>query len=230
MIITRYQPDMLWFADDVFTINHRWFHQFHEEMQRRRIRIPFECISRADRLNEEILEKMASLGCSRIWYGSESGSQRILDAMQRRVKVEQIRDVTKIAQRHGIQAGLFVMLGYPGEEISDIDATIDHLIETNPDTYLTTVAYPIKGTPFYNEVSDRLVTPGSWETITDRTLDFTGRHSKRFYWFATRHLINEVAYRQGRHSNKPDKAGIVRVFLKSRLARIGMRMTQGKRT
>ncbi len=229
-ILRRYQPDMLWFADDVFTINHRWFHQFYDEMKKRGISIPFECISRADRLNEEILEKMASIGCSRIWYGSESGSQRILDAMQRRVKVEQIRTVTKIAQRYGIQAGLFVMLGYPGEEVDDIDATIDHLAETDPDTYLTTVAYPIKGTPFYNEISERLLTPGSWETITDRTLDFTGRHSKRFYWFATRHLINEVAYRKKKRSNGPDKSGIVSVFLKSRLARIGMRVTERERT
>ena len=142
----RYKPDMLWFADDVFTINHRWFQQFYEEMKRRNIHIPFECISRADRLTEDILQKMSELGAFRIWYGSESGSQRILDAMQRRVSVEEIQSTTRIAQKFGIQIGLFVMLGYPGEQISDIKQTTEHLKQTNADTFLTTVAYPIKGT------------------------------------------------------------------------------------
>ncbi|MDH4071153.1 MAG: B12-binding domain-containing radical SAM protein, partial [Ignavibacteria bacterium] len=92
-LIADYNPDMLWFADDVFTINHRWFDSFYQEMKRRNLRIPFECISRADRLTEDILRKMAEIGASKIWYGSESGSQRILDAMQRRVTVEQIRTI-----------------------------------------------------------------------------------------------------------------------------------------
>src|ERR1051326_4674612 len=140
-LMERYAPGMLWFADDVFTIQHKWFYQFYEEMKRRNLKIPFECISRADRLNEDILAKMSELGAFRIWYGSESGSQRILDAMKRRVSTEEIQSITKLAQKYGIQAGLFVMLGYPGEEISDIEATIDHLKKTGADTFLTTVAY-----------------------------------------------------------------------------------------
>jgi len=225
-LIRTYQPDMLWFADDVFTINHRWFNAFYDEMIRRNIRIPFECISRADRLNPDILRKMAAIGARRIWYGSESGSQKILDAMQRRVTVEQIRTITHEARRHGIESGLFVMLGYPGERIADIDATIDHLVDANPDHFLTTVAYPIKGTPFYSEVADRLIVPGTWETITDRSLDFSGRHSKRFYWFATRHLINEVRYRKLKQAGQGGRSNVLASFLKSRIARLGMEMTE----
>jgi radical SAM superfamily enzyme YgiQ (UPF0313 family) len=225
-IVERYNPDMLWFADDVFSINHRWLVSFHEEMKRRSLRVPFECISRADRLNKNVLEIMADMGCFRVWFGSESGSQRILDAMQRRVKVQQIRDVTRLAREVGIEAGLFVMLGYPGEEIADIDQTIQHLVDTDPDLYLTTVAYPIKGTTFYNEVKDRLIVPGEWKTITDRTLDFEGRRSQQFYWFATRHLNNEVAYQRSargirNHGNR-SKASL---FAKSRIARLGMLVT-----
>ena len=226
----EYRPDMLWFADDVFTINHRWFHDFYDEMKRRNIRIPFECISRADRLNEEILRKMAELGSFRIWYGSESGSQRILDAMQRRVSVEQIRQTTKLAQKYGIQAGLFVMLGYPGEEIADIDATIDHLKETRPDTYLTTVAYPIKGTTLYTEVQQRLIVPDNWEKVTDRTVNFKGRHSDRFYWVATRHLVNEVALHGVRSDGRWRVGALLRHFAKSRFARLGMHLTRHQRT
>ena len=229
MLIATYRPDMLWFADDVFTINHRWFYKFYDEMMRRGIRIPFECISRADRLNEDILRKMAELGSFRIWFGSESGSQRILDAMQRRVKVDQIRAITALARQFGIEAGLFVMLGYSGEEIKDIDATIQHLVDSDPSTYLTTVAYPIKGTTFYNEVQDRLIVPNSWETMTDRTLDFHGRPSKRFYWFATRHMVNEVRYRKLRNNDSAKTAEMISSFTKSKVARIGMVLTEGLR-
>ena len=230
MLISAYHPDMLWFADDVFTINHRWFYRFYEEMKRRGIRIPFECISRADRLSDDILQKMAELGSFRIWYGSESGSQRILDAMQRRVKVEQIQQITKLAQKHGIQAGLFVMLGYPGETLADIDATIQHLVETNPDTYLTTVSYPIKGTTFYNDVQNRIIVPDEWEKITDRTLDFGGRYTKRFYWFATRHMVNEIHYQKLKSNGKAKSGQLFSALAKSRIARLGMLLTEGVRT
>ena len=229
-VISTYHPDMLWFADDVFTINHRWFYKFYEEMKRWSIRIPFECISRADRLNEDILMKMADLGCFRVWYGSESGSQRVLDAMQRRVTVEQIKTTTKLAQKYGIEAGVFVMLGYLGEEMSDIDATIDHLKVVQPDTFLTTVAYPIKGTAMYEEVKDTLLVPDSWHKITDRMIDFKGRHSSRFYWYATRHLVNEVRYHKLRSNGNKAFPHLATSFVKSKMARLGMRLTEHART
>src|SRR5581483_2760930 len=88
-ILGRYNPEMLWMADDVFTIQHAWIQEYAAEMKRRRIAIPFECITRADRLNPRVAQALADLGCFRVWIGSESGSQRVLDAMQRGVKVEQ---------------------------------------------------------------------------------------------------------------------------------------------
>lgn len=230
MLLAAYKPDQLWFADDVFTINHRWFFSFHAEMKRRGITIPFECITRADRLNENVIRAMAELGAFRIWFGSESGSQGILDAMQRRVTVEQIRTATRLAQHYGIEAGLFVMLGYPGEEMNDIDATIEHLKATQPDTYLTTVAYPIKGTALYDEVKDHLITNGDWRTTTERALDFRGRHSRRFYWFATRHLVNEVRLHQLRHNGRWKVFPFLTAFAKAKTARLGMRLTAHERT
>ena len=228
-IMAAYGPDQLWFADDVFTINHRWLRDFHAAMTRRGLRVPYECISRADRLTDEILGLMKETGCFRIWYGSESGSQRILDAMQRRVTVERIREVTALARRHGIESGFFVMLGYPGEEIADIDATVRLLKESRPDHYLTTVAYPIKGTPLYDEVRDRLIAGPSWESITDRQRNFRGRHSDRFYWFATRHLVNDVLADRLRREGGGVPARFA-AAAKSRIARLGMRLTAHART
>ena len=189
-----YRPEQVWYSDDVFTINHRWLHGYAAELKRRGLRLPFETISRADRMmKEEVLETLAEMGCYRIWIGAESGSQRILDAMQRGVKVEQVEWATKAAQRHGIEVGMFLMWGYDGEELEDIEATIHQLKTWNPDIFLTTVAYPIKNTPFFEKVADRAVLAKDWATASDRDYLITGRHSRTYYGHADKWLRNEMA-------------------------------------
>lgn len=183
-ILNRYQPEMLWYADDVFTIHAGWTLDYAAEMKRRGIRVPFECITRADRLSPPVTSALAEMGCFRVWIGSESGSQRVLDAMHRGVRVEQVREAVHLAQSHGIQAGMFLMWGYEGEQIEDIEATVDHVRACHPDVYLTTVSYPIKGTPYYEQVQNKLVRIGEWHKSTDRDVQIQGRHSRRFYQFA----------------------------------------------
>ena len=129
------------------------------ELERRRLRLPFECISRAERIDDAVADALASLGCFRVWIGSESGSQRVLDAMKRKVSVDQVHTAADRLRRRGIEVGMFIMLGYDGEQMSDLRATVDHLKRTAPDVFLTTVSYPIKGTPYYDTVSDRLASP-----------------------------------------------------------------------
>ncbi len=189
-----YRPDQVWYADDVFTINHRWLHEYAAELKRRDLRLPFETISRADRMmKDEVLATLAEMGCYRIWIGSESGSQKILDAMQRGVTVEQVQWATKAAQRHGIEVGMFLMWGYDGEQLEDIEATIDHVKKANPNIFLTTVAYPIKNTPFFEKVSDRALLTKEWGSATDRDYVIAGRHSRTYYKHADRWLRSEVA-------------------------------------
>jgi radical SAM superfamily enzyme YgiQ (UPF0313 family) len=183
-ILGRYSPEMLWFADDVFTIHHGWTLSFAAELRRRGIRVPFECITRADRVNGRIAEALADMGCFRVWIGSESGSQRVLDGMDRGVRVEQVREAVRLVQGQGIAAGMFLMWGYEGEEIADIEATAEHVAACRPDTFLTTVSYPIKGTPYHAETAARLVRIGEWADTTDRDVHIQGRHSRRYYQFA----------------------------------------------
>ena len=192
-ILNRYQPDQLWLADDVFTIHHGWLDRYAAEMKRRGLRIPFECITRADRLTPRVAEQLAQLGCSRVWIGSESGSQRILDAMERGVTVEQVRSAVGWLKQQGIQTGMFFMWGYEGEEISDIEATYEHVQRCRPDVFLTTVSYPIKGTPYYDQVAPKLVTLGNWNAVTDRDIQIRGRHSRRFYQMADQLLRSSSA-------------------------------------
>ena len=200
-ILDTYQPEMLWVADDVFTVHHGWLEQYAAEMKRRGLRIPFECITRADRLNERAAALLGELGCVRVWIGSESGSQRILDAMQRGVTVEQVRRAVGLAKANGIQTGMFLMWGYESEEIEDIEATVDHVKECKPDIFFTTVSYPIKGTPYFEKIKPRLVSIRPWSESTDRDFSIAGRHSRAFYRAADELLRNETA-------SDPDPAAI----------------------
>jgi anaerobic magnesium-protoporphyrin IX monomethyl ester cyclase len=191
-LINRYQPQMAWMADDVFTIHHGWLFQYAAELKRRGVKLPFECISRADRLNLQVVETLAEMGCFRVWIGSESGSQRILDAMERGVTVEEVQSAVALCRSAGIQTGMFLMWGYEGEELSDIEATVEHVKKTDPDIFFTTVAYPIKGTPYFSEVAERVASQKSWSESSDREFQVRNRHSRQFYRFADKLLRSEV--------------------------------------
>jgi radical SAM superfamily enzyme YgiQ (UPF0313 family) len=209
-LLHTYTPDMVWISDDVFTINHQWIRTYCEEMKRRGLRIPFECISRADRLTPEMMDLLAELGCFRMWIGSESGSQRILDSMDRGVKIEQVHKAVEMCRERGVQSGMFLMWGYEGENLDDIEATIRHVSTSKPDIFFTTVSYPIKGTPYYNRISDKLIQIGSWGQTSDRDLGIRGRHSRNFYSHADRLLREEVALARERDavSSSPNILGL----------------------
>jgi radical SAM superfamily enzyme YgiQ (UPF0313 family) len=193
-IVEHYDPDQLWYADDVFTISHPWLRRYvHELAERGLPRLPFETITRADRLQtESSVELLRELGCYRIWIGSESGSQRILDAMERGVTVEQVRRAAKLAQKHGIEVGMFLMWGYEGEDLADIAATVEHVRETNPDIFFTTVSYPIGGTPYFEEVKHKVSLSLAWNEASDRDYVIAGRRGRDYYRLADLWLRSEV--------------------------------------
>jgi len=205
-LIAEYAPDIVWVSDDVFTINHEWIRQYAGEMRRRGLRIPFECISRADRLNEEMLDLLAELGCFRIWIGSESGSQRLLDSMDRGVKIEQVQRAIEMSRSRNIQSGMFLMWGYEGEEMEDIEATIRHVSTSKPDIFFTTVSYPIKGTPYYQQIQSKLVQLKPWGQSSDREIKITGRHSRAYYAHADKLLRDEVQLSRLRETGTLDAA------------------------
>jgi radical SAM superfamily enzyme YgiQ (UPF0313 family) len=225
-IVDRYRPEMLWYVDDVFTIHRGWMLRYAAVMAERGLRVPFECISRAERIDEAVADALASLGCFRLWIGSESGSQRVLDAMERRVRVEEVQHATRLLKRRGIQVGMFIMLGYVDEQESDLEATVAHLKKAAPDVFLTTVAYPIKGTPFYDDVRERIVAPAAWASRTDRDLRLRGRHSPLYYRFARQWMVGEVGrdrhWREGRYLNAVKSAALAGA------GRMGMALTRSR--
>lgn len=219
-IVERYDPDQLWYADDVFTISHPWLLRYRAELEARALHRPFETITRADRLQSvEAVRALQELGCYRIWIGSESGSQRVLDAMQRGVTVEQVRNAVKLAQQHGIEVGMFLMWGYEGEDIEDIAATVDHVKRTNPDVFFTTVSYPIKGTAYFDNVSDRIALPVSWADASDRDYVIKGRRTKDYYRLADVWLRSAVEAHRA-VATAPDQAA--RLYATAQRAREAM--------
>jgi radical SAM superfamily enzyme YgiQ (UPF0313 family) len=223
-IAGRYRPERLWYVDDVFTIHKGWTLRFAETLARRGLRLPFECITRPERVDAEVAGALASLGCARVWIGSESGSQRVLDAMDRRITVEQVRQATALLQARGIEVGMFLMLGYEGEQEADLRATAEHVKASAPDVYLTTVAYPIRGTPYHAEVEARIRRHGPWEESTDRDVTLEGRPGPAYYRFANQWLVGEVD--RHRHWRAGRYLRAARSFAKAGVGRVGMALTR----
>ncbi len=217
---SEYIFDHIWFVDDVFTISHKWLKEFAEEIESGKVKVSYETITRADRLNEEVIDLLVKSGCFRVWIGAESGSQNVIDAMDRRVDVIQVREMIKLARKKGLEAGTFIMLGYPGETQSDIRETIRHLNESAPDYFTITLAYPIKGTPLYAETEKKFIDPKRWEISTDRDIDFKRTYSRRYYDFALRWVHNEVAFKKNLRNGKMMKLPLLK--MKSIAARGGM--------
>jgi radical SAM superfamily enzyme YgiQ (UPF0313 family) len=227
-LVERYHPDIAWMADDVFTIHHGWLFQYAEELKKRNLRVPFECISRADRLNPRVVATLAEIGCFRVWIGSESGSQRILDAMERGVTVEEVQSAVTLCRSSGIQAGMFLMWGYEGEELDDVEATIQHVKKTDPDIFFTTVAYPIQGTPYSAEVADRMEHVKAWQVGSDRDVRIRGRHSRNFYGIADQLLRSEVELERTRKKSSVEASLIAQLQSKVTDLRTGLHASSGE--
>lgn len=201
-IVETYNPDEIWYADDVFTINHKWLFKYAEQLRERGLKVPFETISRADRmLDERVMDTLAEMGCYRVWIGAESGSQRLLDEMKRGVTVSQVKQATQAAQARNIEVGIFLMWGFGSEQLVDIDETVVQIADINPDIFFTTVAYPIKGTEFYDNKAEVISSDKAWMQSTDRDLKIGTQQSPRYYRFANRYLKSHVASTRLHQSN-----------------------------
>lgn len=223
----RYAPERIWFVDDVFTIHKGWILEFAAKMKTRGIRIPFECISRAERIDEAVAEALVDLGCFRVWIGSESGSQRILDAMDRRVRVETVEQATHVLQARGIEVGFFIMVGYEGEEDQDLQATVEHIRRSAPDVVLTTTSYPIRGTEYALEVGSRAVNEKPWAVASDRETLVRGRRSLRYYDAARAWIESDAEAHRLRRAGRA--LASVKPALRAGWARLKMRLRADER-
>lgn len=200
-IVDEYNPDTIWFVDDVFTISFKWLEKFAEVLNENKLKIKYECITRADRMNEHVIKMLKDSGCFRVWIGAESGSQNVIDLMDRRVDVNYVREMIKLTKQYGLQAGTFIMLGYPGETEQDIEETINHLKNSDPDFFTITVAYPIKGTELFYEVEALQISNYNFQENTDRDRNFRRTYPDNYYKFAVNRVTNEVNFHRARRNN-----------------------------
>lgn len=187
----RFNPDHIWFADDIFGFRPAWVLRFAHAVREANARVPFTIQTRADLTTEAMAAALAEAGCTEAWLGAESGSQRILDAMNKGTTVPEIKTARARLKAHGIRVGFFIQLGYLGEQLTDILATRELLEATRPDDVGVSVAYPLPGTKFYEQVKGQFLNgKRHWKESGDLAMMFRGTYSSEFYR-AIRDLLHE---------------------------------------
>lgn len=186
------RPDHLWFADDIFGLSHRWIERFSDEVRSRDAAIPFTIQSRVDLMAPSAVEALRSAGAEEVWMGVESGSQAILDAMDKGTTVEQVREATRRLKEAGVRASWFLQLGYPGETWSEILATRRLVREERPSDVGVSVAYPLPGTVFFDRVKGQIGERAHWNDSDDLAMVFEGTYTAPFYR-RVRDLLHEEA-------------------------------------
>ncbi len=188
----RYGAEHLWFADDIFGLNRHWALQLADEVEKRQCAVPFKIQARADLLTTETVHALRRAGCAEVWMGAESGSQKILDAMDKGLLVDEIVAARDNLKREGIRACYFLQLGYPGESWDDILQTVRLVRETRPDDIGVSVSYPLPNTRFYERVQRDLGRKRNWRDSEDLSVMFKGAYNNQFYRAVRDALHHEV--------------------------------------
>lgn len=193
--------DHIWFCDDIFGLKRSWVSDFSMLIKKEQLRFKYKIQSRADLLvQEKYVEDLANSGCDEVWMGAESGSQKILDAMDKGIRVEEIKIARKLLKHYGIKTSFFLQFGYLGETIDDIKKTILLIQETLPDDIGISVSYPLPGTSFYEKVKQDLNAKTNWEDSDEMAMLFKNTYSSAFYK-QLHHYIHQL-FRQKSAENK----------------------------
>jgi len=205
LIKQEYAPDQIRVVDDITGVDREWVFVWRDEILTRDAAIPFECLSRVNLVDPPILNALKASGCKKIYFGAESGSQKVLNAMKKGIKVEDIYRAVAACREAEIAIYFFMMVGYPGEEMDDLRASVKMLVETQPDTFSTTIAYPLPGTAFYQQVRDRILHDSDdWAFIAENRLLFErGKYNTFFYRWVQRWFYKEWQVARTRSGRDP---------------------------
>jgi len=182
LLLNNYAPDHFWMSDDIFGLKPGWVQEFNELVNAKQLKFKYKIQSRVDLLlQEDTLNALAQSGAETIWVGAESGSQKILDAMDKGTTVQQIYEATKCMKLKGIRVAFFLQFGYLGETQKDIDATLKMVLDLMPDEMGISVSYPLPGTKFYEKVKDQLREKQNWSDSNDLSMMFQSTFSSAYY-------------------------------------------------
>jgi anaerobic magnesium-protoporphyrin IX monomethyl ester cyclase len=181
-LVEAYHPDHLWIVDDIFGLKPGWVRRFADLMQEKGIRIPFKCLNRVDLLlREGEIDALSRAGCHTAWVGAESGSQIVLDAMDKGTRVEQIYTAAHSLRQAGIRVGFFLQFGFPGETRQEIEQTLKMVRQARPDDIGMSVSYPLPGTRFHAAVKAQLGEQQNWNDSDDLAMLYRGPFTTAFY-------------------------------------------------
>jgi anaerobic magnesium-protoporphyrin IX monomethyl ester cyclase len=197
-LLNRFQPDHFWMSDDIFGLKPNWMNRFNELVHERNLKFKYKIQSRVDLLLEEnTIEALAQSGAETVWVGAESGSQKVLDAMDKGTTVEQIQTATSKLKSKGIKVGYFLQFGYLGETKSDIDSTLSMVLENMPDEIGISVSYPLPGTKFYEKVKSELKEKQNWTDSDDLAMMYRATYSPAFYKLLHRYVHSRYRIKRG---------------------------------
>ncbi len=178
----NFNPDQIWFMDDIMGIRDLWIEEFADLLDQHKAHIPFKSLNRADLLlRGKTIPALKRAGARIVWIGAESGSQRVLDAMDKGTQVEQIYEATRKLHEHGIQVAFFLQFGYHNETREDIELTLKMIRDLMPDDIGISVSYPLPGTPFYERVQHELTQKQNWVDSADMAMLYQGPFGTQFY-------------------------------------------------
>jgi len=205
----KFAPDHIWFADDILGLKPNWIEKFAARLNEVEAVIPFKCLQRADLVNEKTAAALAKAGCKTVWIGAESGSQKILDAMEKGDKVEDIYRAAKLLRETGIKVGFFLQFGYPGETWNDVQKTLKMVRECAPDDIGISVSYPLPGTKFFERVKMEFGDKQNWLDSDDLAMLYHGTFPTEFY----RVLHGRVHYefRARKAMRQPSLHGLINI-------------------
>jgi anaerobic magnesium-protoporphyrin IX monomethyl ester cyclase len=186
----RFAPDHIWFADDIFGFRTDWISEYTQALTAADGMIPFTIQTRADLISVAMARALKQAGCAEAWLGAESGSQKILNAMNKGITVAEILTARARLKAEGIRVGFFIQIGYLGEQLDDILATRALIEQAQPDEVGVSVSYPLPGTPFYEQVKAQLGDKTHWQESNDLEMMFHGTYASEFYR-AVRELLHD---------------------------------------
>jgi radical SAM superfamily enzyme YgiQ (UPF0313 family) len=205
----KFAPDHIWFADDIFGLKPNWVEKFAGLLRESDSVIPFKCLKRADLVTEKTALALAQAGCKTVWLGAESGSQKILDAMDKGDKVEDIYRAAELLHKNKIEVGFFLQFGYPGEQWDDVQKTLQMVRECAPDDVGISVSYPLPGTKFFERVKMELGEKQNWVDSNDLAMLYHGPFPQEFYRILHGRVHHEFRLRKA--WRKKDLRGMVRM-------------------
>jgi anaerobic magnesium-protoporphyrin IX monomethyl ester cyclase len=176
-----FAPDHIWFTDDIFGFRTDWLNRFADALEISAGGIPFTVQTRPDLVSDAMAMALARAGCREAWIGAESGSQQVLDAMNKGTSVDEILRARERLGAQGVRVGFFIQLGYLGEGLDELLATRRLIENARPDDIGVSVAYPLPGTQFHEQVRAQLGAKTHWDDSADLAMLFTGTFNTDFY-------------------------------------------------